>query len=314
MFGTPPSAHPFESKARRRSRKATISRAYTDSEQGSTKSHSFSPSSDDTLSRPPSITSQRPNDYASDIVTSPTSICELESPGPPTFHQELVTLSISTKSRSLSSGFPYNDDLFSRGLPPTKWSTFTQEIIKAVKKDAVENANGDIFAPWILDGRVSETLSRWHRDLFTKLGLEVSLKLPSVADAGESKQDEGVEQTKNDCRKKGMLANLGWKRDVPEGLKFRIILKHARTISGDQAPISAPRQISELEEQDIIPAGRRKLDLVADLPVGGKGHEVELEATEVLLTPTSSSIRDIAELSYLSVNDGRVQSWSSMGS
>jgi hypothetical protein len=314
MFGTPPSAHPFESKARRRSRKASISRGCRDSEQGSTKPHSFSASSNDTLSRPPSITSQRPNDYASDIVTSPTSSCELESPGPFTIRQEVVTLSISTKSRSLSSGFSYNDDLFNRDIPPTKWSIFTQEIIKAVGKDAVENANGDIFAPWVLGERVSETLSRWHRDLFTNLGLEVSLKLPSVADAGESQQGESVAQTKNDCRKKGVLSNLGWKRDVPEGRKFRIILKHTRTMSGDRARTGAPRPASELEEQDAIPAGRRKLELVADLPVRGKGHEVELEATEVPLTPTASSIRDTAELSYLSAKDGSAQSWSSMSS
>ncbi|KAF7514241.1 hypothetical protein GJ744_000011 [Endocarpon pusillum] len=286
MFGTPPSAHPFEFKARRRSRKAS-------SEQGSTKPHSFSASSNDTLSRPPSIASQRPNDYASDIVTSPTSICELESPGPFNFHQEVVTLSISTKSRSLSSGFSYNDDLFNWGIPPTKWSTFTQEIIKAVRKDAVENANGDIFAPWVL---------------------EVSLKLPFVADAGESQQGEGVEQKKNDSRKKSMLSNLGWKRDVPEDRKFRIILTHTRTMSGDQARTGAPRPTSELEKQDAIPAGRRKLELVADLPVGGKGHEVELEATEVPLTLMTSSIRDTAELSYLSVKDGSGQSWSSMSS
>lgn len=314
MFGTLPSPHPFESKARRRSRKASISRTYGESEQRSTKPHSSSANSDDTLSRPLSITSQRPNAYASDIVTSPTSICELGSPGPVTSHQELVTLSIPTKSRSLSSAFPYNDNLFNWGVPPTKWSIFTQEIIKAVRKDAVENANGDIFAPWVLGERVSETLSCWHSDLFTNLGLEVSLKLPSVADAGESQQGEGVEQTNNGSRKKGILSNLGWKRDVPEGRKFRIILKHTRTMSGDQARTGALRPMSELEGQDAIPAGRRELELVADLPVEGKGHEVELEATELPLTPPTSSIRDTAELSYLSANGGSAQSWSSMSS
>ncbi len=310
MFGTPPSAHPFKSKARRKSQKISSWRGLENSEQGSRTHRSHSPSSEDASSPPPLIKFPRPDSYASDLVTSPTSICEL--PGSPTSNQELVTLSISTKSRSLSSGFLYNDDLFNCGIPPTKWSILTQEIIKAVKKDAVENANGDIIAPWVIGRHVSETLNRWHRELFTNLGVKVTLKLPSIPDAGESEQGEGIEQTKDDCRKKGVLSSLGWKKDVPEGRKFRLVLMHTRTVSGDQAQIAAPRPTSNVEQQDDIAAGWRKLELLAPLPVGGKGYEVELEATEVPLTPMTPSIRDTADISFLPTNDGGTQSWSSM--
>ncbi len=149
-------------------------------------------------------------------------------------------------------------------------------------------------------------------DLFTNLGLKVSLKLPSVADAGESEQGGEVEQTKDECRKKGVLSSLVRKKDVPDGRKFRLVLMHTRTVSGDQPQSGAPRPTSNLEQQDDIAAGWRKFELVAHLPIGGKGHEVELEASEVPLTPTTPSVRDISEVSHIPTNDDKTQSWSSM--
>ncbi|KAI9813620.1 MAG: hypothetical protein M1827_003691 [Pycnora praestabilis] len=210
----------------------------------------------------------------------------------------ILPLSIMTKDRMISSGFPYNPELFHLHVPPDAWDLFTGEIVKAtetsVKQNALAITAGASIAIFgairvgiyvgnsvrhkhtiknVRKGMTNEDglagcLQRWNEGFFANVGLTVRLEVPPEAIKREQEK-HGIKVEKDDSDVK-WKDKMPWKKEVKEAKRFRIVV----TSTGDKGE-------GELEQhlgQELNLGETGVLEALGDQPQENAANSAELSS------------------------------------
>ncbi|KAI9789297.1 MAG: hypothetical protein M1835_001743 [Candelina submexicana] len=235
------------------------------------------------------------------------STASIKSPIEP--ENPLLPLGVVTKKAMMSSGFPYHPDLYHLRVPPSEWAEFSKDIV-SVTKISVSQKTLTVSAAvvtavatgsgWLghcternlrhsymsrnvkksLKGKavncgLPACIQSWNEKLFNNVGLSATLEVPYEA------VDREVQAQKTWKEK------LPWKKEQREAKRFRIVLTSKRV--ADEVE-EEQQKLAELDDEEKI---EESVEVEGNIPMKGKGSEVELDNKGPVELPANSPVVEL---------------------